>query len=669
MLFRSLLSVKGAMEGTIGADRGKFFGADIDLSLVNPKDGSERVTAAQILAAINNGKYLFEPAQANDDESKPGTGFLQGSVAGGLGLNLELTPDGLIGGLSGNSKLGSVAIRADSPNWLIAAPIGGNPFQIPNTETSLQDAGLTIDLPNAVMPKASSGVLSKDLVFILSQQIDGQTFATPVRIKAAATSGHSGLGDLVSTVKEAVETAGKRIETLANQALNRTNTKAASVAVTSGANSLQLKSSALNSASTVTVRSLFLDVSYTKPDGLEALLDSLKNLSFDDVLEILRVVVDMLQRLEGVKEGSPAADFFAIQLPVIERSIGDLVNLSDEFIDFIDALAENPSGSLQALEAGLRELLGLPAGPPVLSLDTDRKILFFDIDLDASASTTLPFSLELDDIQPEVLNRIVGLGASGNLGVEADVDLDLKLGLDLEGDDKGFFVDTTQTMLKARAQAFGRNLNFNASLGPLGVFVRDGAASIDGNISLALTKATDINADGRLYLLGFDGNKVNTKLDDIGEILKTDASGLGSVTLPLFYGLESNPVAMGNPDQIRDFSTGENTGSKKIIDPLSSFTALPGNALGIALDVNKLFANPNSRKQALEVRLPDFNFNSISLPSLSSLLSDPKVLIKGLNFVLEQVQEILNGEVFGADRKSTRLNSSHSSVSRMPSSA
>jgi hypothetical protein len=45
--------------------------------------------------------------------------------------------------------------------------------------------------------------------------------------------------------------------------------------------------------------------------------------------------------------------------------------------------------------------------------------------------------------------------------------------------------------------------------------------------------------------------------------------------------------------------------------------------------------------------VPDFDLGDLSLPSLFTLLSDPSIIVKGLNTVLKELQGILKGELFG----------------------
>jgi hypothetical protein len=133
--------------------------------------------------------------------------------------------------------------------------------------------------------------------------------------------------------------------------------------------------------------------------------------------------------------------------------------------------------------------------------------------------------------------------------VQADVDMALRLGLDLEGPDKSFFVDVDETSLTASARAFGENLAFEAGLGPVGVFVIGGSASLDGSFTVDLLDAGASDSDGRLILLGFDGNNLSSDLVDLLDFLDMDIDGTAEVVLPLFYGLESSPAPMGNHGQ------------------------------------------------------------------------------------------------------------------------
>ncbi|MHC1764379.1 MAG: beta strand repeat-containing protein [Verrucomicrobiia bacterium] len=618
-----LLAVTAEMTGTVDEETGKFFGADVDFDLVNPLDGSARVTVDEIVAAIKAKQFLYQPGVGS-------SGFVDGVVSGGLGLTLALKPDGALGGLPITSDLGSVAISAQSPNWLLAPPSLTNPFGFALSNQPLAGSGVTVGI--------SGNVLNQDMIFVLSQTIGSKTFATPVIVRAADTALNLTAADLETDIQGAINQATARLQRLVQKA-GGSETVATVDAVVSDT------TVTFTTATAVDLRGLYLDINFNKPAGLDDLLASLKSLSFDDIIAILQTIVGMLQSLDGSDDGSPLASVFDFNIPVIDRSIGDLVDLSGDFLDFVQELSANPTGSLQSLEVKLRSLLGLPAGPSILSLDTGSKTLYFDFGFKSSTSTSRPFNLDLADLNLGIFSQLVGLSASGNLGVQASIDFKLKLGLDLDGTDKAFFIDVAQTSLEAEASAFGNNLEFEASLGPVGVFVIGGSANLAGNFNVSLEDAGASSADGRLILAGFDGSGLTSDLGSLFSFLDMSLSGTGEVLLPMFYGLESSPAPMGNASQIRNFKTGENTGTPPVVDSNSHFTALPGNTLGLYADFLEMFT-PGG-EDGFEIRMPDFDLGDLSLPSLFSLLSDPGVIIKGLNSVLQEIQGVLQGELFG----------------------
>src|SRR5690606_39499346 len=114
----------------------------------------------------------------------------------------------------------------------------------------------------------------------------------------------------------------------------------------------------------------------------------------------------------------------------------------------------------------------------------------------------------------DILTELVGLSASGNLGVQAGIDFALKLGLDLGGTNRAFFIDVNETGFTGSASAQGSNLSFDAALGPVGVYIQNGRARIGGSFEIAIDAGAGA-ADGRLVLVGFDGSSVDTEIDDL----------------------------------------------------------------------------------------------------------------------------------------------------------
>ena len=105
-----------------------------------------------------------------------------------------------------------------------------------------------------------------------------------------------------------------------------------------------------------------------------------------------------------------------------------------------------------------------------------------DVTFDSTSSTyTITFSSSLGNV-----TQLVGDGAA------------------LTGTTHSFYVNTgpgnDATHLDLTASAAGQNLNFHAMLGPFGLFVRDGSASLGGTIRLHLTDGATRH-DGKLNLV------------------------------------------------------------------------------------------------------------------------------------------------------------------------
>src|SRR5207253_306188 len=92
------------------------------------------------------------------------------------------------------------------------------------------------------------------------------------------------------------------------------------------------------------------------------------------------------------------------------------------------------------------------------------------------------------------------------------------------GGERSFFLKTGTggTSIDAKASASGTDLNFEAKVGPFGLFVKNGSVSLGGEIHIGLLDAT---GNGRLVLLGYGNSGVFTDLGRIGAFL-----GISSTT-------------------------------------------------------------------------------------------------------------------------------------------
>jgi Ca2+-binding RTX toxin-like protein len=202
-----------------------------------------------------------------------------------------------------------------------------------------------------------------------------------------------------------------------------------------------------------------------KFNGLESLTD-LKDLDFNDIMAALRAVLGYLRQLQG----------FAVldaEIPLLDRSLNDLLDYADGFAAKVEQLQQNEQGTLQELQTYIRSELGLPL---TLSLDTaDATKKALKIELDQSVGYDggpLNLNLEL----PEPAKSFVGADLDAELDVTANAGLGLDLGIDLNTL-APFLYGSSNVTLGARVAA---DLDFSATLlGLIGVFVRGGDVTFD----------------------------------------------------------------------------------------------------------------------------------------------------------------------------------------------
>ena len=101
--------------------------------------------------------------------------------------------------------------------------------------------------------------------------------------------------------------------------------------------------------------------------------------------------------------GGAIASVLDTKLPLIDRSVSELVDLAAALGNRIDAIMANPSGSIQALESQIRAALGMSTGPPITSFDVSTGTVYFNFSYGKSVSISRPFSLSLAGARTSLL--------------------------------------------------------------------------------------------------------------------------------------------------------------------------------------------------------------------------------------------------------------------------
>ncbi|MCT7991818.1 proprotein convertase P-domain-containing protein [Laspinema olomoucense] len=338
--------------------------------------------------------------------------------------------------------------------------------------------------------------------------------------------------------------------------------------------------------------------------NLSALLD-FEQLDFAKVVDVLKDVATFLSdRFESL----PAMQN---DLPLVGVSVADLLTFTEKFAEVVSEFEENPAGIVQDLNNRLVEALGLPQGSNLVAIAYDPTTSLFSIDLNLFETFSESLGVELDlgaiaDIPNVQLQGAAGLQAEGSAKAKLGIGIDLS-------DPKNplSFLNLDKTDLSVEFAARGNNLSFVGALGPLGLFVNDGVAAIDGDgnaattddfAKIAVTLSDPTPGNNRILFTEFADLKA--------EIAMT---GAADATLPIFFPSESNFIGDVG------FS----------VTDLSSFLSKP--------------ANPEN----YTVKIPDL---SAMLDNLDfSLLSNLHLAIEGIDAFLAGLQTLLEADVFDAD--------------------
>ncbi|HLO19184.1 MAG TPA: calcium-binding protein, partial [Sphingomicrobium sp.] len=267
----------------------------------------------------------------------------------------------------------------------------------------------------------------------------------------------------------------------------------------------------------------------------------------DDLLGVLRGLVGYLREIEGFS-------FLNVKLPLVELSIADLIGMADRLNAVIDAYIKSPAGSLDAIEAALEVAFGLRVklddpDSPLLGLSLDGKVLKITSTMARTVTKNQPINFDLQALtdliggQAEAflsgVEGLVGTGGSANLAIAVSSTLQLDFGIDLSDPAAPEPVLYDSTGWTLTLSVLGTAMSFQATAGPLGLFVKNGTVTLDrdGNpgtadsARFALTLRPD--ASDHHYAL----SELST-----GNLDLTLEAGL-SADLPIFFPTKADPLS------------------------------------------------------------------------------------------------------------------------------
>ena len=344
-------------------------------------------------------------------------------------------------------------------------------------------------------------------------------------------------------------------------------------------------------------------------------------------------VVALLSQAAAFLQSTQDVAILNQKLPLIDRSVNELINYADQFAQVIAPVLTDPGQAVQALgkklDGLLKNLLGRDSharpGKPFVSLSIDQgPALRIDLNLASVFKDQLKFQLDLGQLleaidipQLEGFGQLVQAGGGGQLDTTVTAFLELSLGLDLSTDTPALFMyDSSKIGLGV--SVLGEGIDLGVALGAIGVKIAGGKVVLDRDGDSTTVDATllalnvkDDPADGRYFF----SELVGEGRIPLTDLIVPTITGGASATLPLFFPTESNLIGSF------DFTIGK---LNDITNPMT--TTIDGQNLP---DVE------------------DFE-NLVSAQGILELLNNPTVLIDGLDGILGSVQSALESEILGA---------------------
>ena len=229
---------------------------------------------------------------------------------------------------------------------------------------------------------------------------------------------------------------------------------------------------------------------------------------------------------------------FEISLPSVdvppEEFDAFLTNLSG----ILDSLELSGPGSLQSLEQGLENAIGLNENGVSLQIITglpgDGLEIRFDLLLDQTIHETYPLSVDLESLGVSGVGDLIDVAGSATVDLTAGAAARLSFGLEISSDEAVrvvpfLYTDAAGTSLSLTAGASSSDINFDASLGPLGVGIVDGSAGINASGTVG-------DATPATFTIGIDDPDANDKYF-IGDAFgfQTSVAGGAFANLPIDF--------------------------------------------------------------------------------------------------------------------------------------
>src|SRR5207247_4505646 len=93
------------------------------------------------------------------------------------------------------------------------------------------------------------------------------------------------------------------------------------------------------------------------PD-FNAVLDRFKGLDLQTIIAALQLIVGLVRSLDGSSGGSALAGILTKPLPLVNKSVAELLDVASDFANKVNEVLQNPAGAIQQLNNIIAGALG-----------------------------------------------------------------------------------------------------------------------------------------------------------------------------------------------------------------------------------------------------------------------------------------------------------------------
>ncbi len=348
----------------------------------------------------------------------------------------------------------------------------------------------------------------------------------------------------------------------------------------------------------------------------ETLIQSLEAVAMSQVLE-------GIQKIIGFLTDAQSRGVFQQKIPVLNRTLSDLLNSGEKLDALQRDLQANPPKTISQLITRVNSALQSAA-----TLRFANRVLELDLGYGFSKSAQLNLGFDLDDqLGAGIIEEFIDVNGAAPVEVKLDGTAQLGLVVDFSNASPVFSLkDTSKVSIKPLVNASG--INFEAAIGPLGVFIRNGQVRLDNGtlnqpavFALGLTPSTTRR------------HELSQLLGSASTLVQTTATGKFDVNLPVHFPTSSE--AQGRLHL--SVANLQSVASTTVLDK----AALPNLAAAInSIDLNQLIDLVVSGLDRMLGELEN-RFDMPKLPLIGNDLTQATSFLRGIRErVVSKLEEL-----------------------------